>query len=161
MTDYTLIFGAALLLNVILTFRSSDMYKKVVASKNGNQNQNNQQEEGITKDNDTKHTALLKKYLLVYLLATFSDWIQGPYVYELYSSYGYSPSEIAQLFVAGFGSSMIFGSFVGGIADWGGRRMFVMVFAITYAASCVTKREFVAYFVVVVVVDKRSIICID
>jgi MFS family permease len=34
---------------------------------------------------------------------------------------------------------MIFGSFVGGMADAGGRKKFVLVFAITYIASCVTK----------------------
>lgn len=82
---------------------------------------------------------LLRHYLLVYLLATLSDWLQGPYVYALYSDYGYSQHEIAVLFVAGFGSSMIFGSFVGGMADWGGRRAFVVVFSIVYAASCMTK----------------------
>lgn len=32
-----------------------------------------------------------------YLLALFSDWLQGPYVYRLYSQYGYAPKEIALL----------------------------------------------------------------
>ena len=36
---------------------------------------------------------------------------------------------------------MVFGSFVGGMADWGGRRRFVVLFALIYAASCLTKRE--------------------
>jgi hypothetical protein len=53
----------------------------------------------------------------VYLLAALSDWLQGPYVYALYDAYGYSQHDIAVLFVAGFGSSMVFGSFVGGMAD--------------------------------------------
>ena len=34
---------------------------------------------------------------------------------------------------------MIFGSFVGGMADWGGRRTFVILYAVLYALSCVTK----------------------
>ena len=76
----------------------------------------------------------------MYLTATLSDWLQGPYVYALYSDYGFEQHEIAQLFVAGFGSSMVFGSFIGGMADWGGRRKFVMLFALIYAASCITKR---------------------
>jgi len=75
----------------------------------------------------------------VYLLAAFSDWLQGPYVYALYAAYGYSQHQIAVLFVAGFGSSMVFGSFIGGMADQGGRRKFVILFAITYALSCMTK----------------------
>jgi hypothetical protein len=38
-------------------------------------------------------------------------------VYALYESYGFGIAEIAQLFVAGFGSSMIFGTVVGAFAD--------------------------------------------
>ncbi|KAL7548442.1 hypothetical protein ACHAWF_016879 [Thalassiosira exigua] len=88
---------------------------------------------------DVRHAQLLKKYLVVYLLAAFSDWLQGPYVYALYDAYGYTQHDIAVLFVAGFGSSMVFGSFVGGMADQGGRRRFVVLFAAIYAASCMTK----------------------
>lgn len=91
-----------------------------------------------------RHSQLLRKYLIVYLLAAFSDWLQGPYVYALYDAYGYSQHDIAVLFVAGFGSSMVFGSFVGGMADQGGRRKFVILFAVIYALSCMTKREFLS-----------------
>ena len=38
-------------------------------------------------------------------------------MYALYEHYGYSQAAIAQLFVAGFGSSMIFGTVVGAVAD--------------------------------------------
>lgn len=96
-----------------------------------------------------KWQRLLKKYMIVYLLATLSDWLQGPYVYALYSDYGYEQHDIAVLFVAGFGSSMIFGSFVGGMADWGGRRAFVVLYAITYAASCFTK-HFKDYWILMI-----------
>lgn len=82
---------------------------------------------------------LLASYLFVYLLATLSDWLQGPYVYALYAAYGFSSHQIAVLFVAGFGSSMIFGSFVGGLADSCGRKKFVLLFCLIYALSCVTK----------------------
>jgi hypothetical protein len=41
-------------------------------------------------------------YLVVYLLAMFADWLQGPYVYQLYDSYGFNQLQIAQLFVCGF-----------------------------------------------------------
>lgn len=46
-----------------------------------------------------------------------SDWIQGPYVYALYESYGFSISDIGLLFVTGFGSSMVFGTLVGSVSD--------------------------------------------
>lgn len=45
------------------------------------------------------------------------DWLQGPYVYALYEKYGYSPAQIGQLFIAGFGSSLVVGTFVGALAD--------------------------------------------
>jgi Na+/melibiose symporter-like transporter len=88
-----------------------------------------------------RHTQLVRKYLTVYLLAALSDWLQGPYVYALYDAYGYSQHDIAILFVAGFGSSMVFGSFIGGMADQCGRRKFIILFAVIYALSCMTKRE--------------------
>ncbi|VDI07644.1 Hypothetical predicted protein, partial [Mytilus galloprovincialis] len=56
-------------------------------------------------------------YLVVYMLAMAGDWLQGPHVYALYDSYGMTTHQIEVLFVAGFGSSMIFGTIVGSIAD--------------------------------------------
>lgn len=51
------------------------------------------------------------------LLISAGDWLQGPYVYALYEHYGMSTHEIELLFVAGFGSSMVFGTVVGSFAD--------------------------------------------
>ena len=51
------------------------------------------------------------------LVVTAGDWLQGPYVYYLYSTYGFGKGEIGQLFIAGFGSSMLFGTIVGSLAD--------------------------------------------
>jgi MFS transporter, MFS domain-containing protein family, molybdate-anion transporter len=45
------------------------------------------------------------------------DWLQGPYVYYLYSQYGFDKGDIGRLFIAGFGSSMLFGTIVGSLAD--------------------------------------------
>ena len=45
------------------------------------------------------------------------DWLQGPYVYALYESYKMEKHDIEVLFVAGFGSSMVFGTVVGSVAD--------------------------------------------
>lgn len=135
MTNFSLIFGGALIINVAVTVMSSEWFSK---RKGGSSLPAPSAEEVEAKK---RWHALLKKYLIVYLLAVLSDWLQGPYVYALYAEYGYSQHDIAILFVAGFGSSMIFGSFVGGMADWGGRRAFVILFSIIYAASCLTKRE--------------------
>lgn len=55
--------------------------------------------------------------LIKSVVATAGDWLQGPYVYYLYSTYGFSKGDIGQLFIAGFGSSMLFGTVVGSLAD--------------------------------------------
>jgi hypothetical protein len=56
-------------------------------------------------------------YLLVFSIMMAGDWLQGPYVYYLYSTYGFGKGDIGQLFIAGFGSSMLFGTIVGSLAD--------------------------------------------
>ena len=134
MANFPLIFGLSLLLTAGVTFRSSDLWKKYVMKESIVDNE----EDAPSKK---KWVNLLSRYLLVYLLATLSDWLQGPYVYALYRDYGYEQHDIAVLFVAGFGSSMIFGTFVGGMADQFGRRLFVIIYGLTYAASCFTKRK--------------------
>ena len=60
-------------------------------------------------------------------------------MYALYDHYGFSKGQIGQLFIVGFGSSMVFGTIVGGLADRYGRRLNCLLFALLYGASCVTK----------------------
>jgi MFS family permease len=78
-------------------------------------------------------------YLFIFLLAMFSDWLQGPYVYELYVSYGFNQQQIAELFVCGFGSSMAVGTFVGSLADKWGRKTMCITYAVCYILACFTK----------------------
>lgn len=77
--------------------------------------------------------------MVPFLLAMGGDWLQGAYVYALYQNYGYSQQQIALLFVVGFGSAMIFGTFVGSLADRLGRKKMALVFVVTYIFSCVSK----------------------
>jgi predicted MFS family arabinose efflux permease len=86
-----------------------------------------------------RFTAFQRNYILIYLLAMFSDWLQGPYVYQLYVSYGFDQQAIAELFVCGFGSSMIVGTFIGGMADKMGRKNACVLYSITYIMACCTK----------------------
>jgi hypothetical protein len=65
--------------------------------------------------NCNKVEAAVAIKMIVFLSA--GDWLQGPHVYALYDSYGMSTHQIEVLFVAGFGSSMIFGTVVGSFAD--------------------------------------------
>lgn len=66
---------------------------------------------------------------------------QGPYVYALYEHYGYSHGDIATLFIVGFGSSMVFGTFVGGLADRFGRKANAVLFGVLYSLGCLTKHS--------------------
>mmetsp|Transcript_147993 Transcript_147993/g.475187 ORF Transcript_147993/g.475187 Transcript_147993/m.475187 type:complete len:502 (-) Transcript_147993:217-1722(-) len=79
------------------------------------------------------------KYLTVWALCVAADWLQGPYVYALYAAYGFTSAEIAQLFVAGFGSSMVFGCIVGTVTDKFGRKKCCIMYCLLYIASCMTK----------------------
>ena len=63
-----------------------------------------------------------RNYLCGYLPAMLADWMMGAHVYTLYSFYGYTMHEIGLLFIAGFGSSMVFGTVIGGMADQYGRK---------------------------------------
>ena len=76
------------------------------------------------------------KYLAVYLLATFGDWIQGGYLYALYAEYGYSRWQNALLNIVGYVSAATNGTYVGALGDVRGHRRNCVLFGIVYAASC-------------------------
>ena len=78
-------------------------------------------------------------YLFGYLVAMLADWLRGPYVKALYASYGYSAEDNTTLFVAGFGSSMVYGTIVGSLADRTGRKRAIMIYCALHIASCLTK----------------------
>lgn len=80
-----------------------------------------------------------RQYFLVYFLALFGDWLQGPYVYKLYSHYGFAESQIAALYIVGFGTSMLLGTSIGTLADQFGRKRMCMAFSILYSLCCLTK----------------------
>ncbi|GFH18481.1 uncharacterized protein HaLaN_15297, partial [Haematococcus lacustris] len=80
-------------------------------------------------------------YVAIYSLMMLGDWLQGPYVYALYEYYGFTVKDIGRLFVAGFGSSMVFGTVVGALADRHGRKKAAMLYVILYTLSCFTKHS--------------------
>jgi Sugar-tranasporters, 12 TM len=106
-TPFFGIFCLAVMANVGVTMKSSGLWKYVQVKMGWAPLIDSASSSEDTSDpvKDMEHLELAKRYLLVYLLATMSDWLQGPYVYALYSGYGYAQHEIAVLFVAGFGSS--------------------------------------------------------
>lgn len=105
-----------------------------------NLDQKKENEKGLANQGTSaRFNAFQRNYIIVYLLAMFADWLQGPYVYELYVSYGFDQAAIAELFVCGFGSSMIVGTFIGGMADKMGRKNMCILYSISYIIACFTK----------------------
>lgn len=78
-------------------------------------------------------------YLTAWAFCVAADWLQGPYVYALYDAYGFSSQDIAKLFVAGFGSSLVFGCAVGSVSDRFGRKACCLAYCVLYIISCCTK----------------------
>ncbi|EYB98848.1 hypothetical protein Y032_0127g1379 [Ancylostoma ceylanicum] len=88
---------------------------------------------------DPNFKSFQRTYIIVYLLAVAGDWLQGPHVYVLYQSYGMSKHQIEILFIAGFGSSLLFGTVIGSFADKFGRRNNCLIYGVLYGLACVTK----------------------
>ena len=78
-------------------------------------------------------------FFVVYFMALFSDWLQGPYVYKLYAHYGFASNQIALLYVVGFASSVVFGTLTGPLADKFGRKKMALSFCLIYSFCCLTK----------------------
>lgn len=89
-----------------------------------------------------------RNYVVVYMLMMGADWIQGPLVYALYKTYGYTIGQIGVLFIAGYGSSMVFGPFVGMLADKYGRRKMCLLFVFTYTL-CALSKHFNQYSILI------------
>jgi len=84
--------------------------------------------------------SLERVYVGTFLLCAAADWLQGPFVYALYDSYGYSGFALASLFVTGFASAMLLGPMVGQFADrFGRKRSILLLYCGAYSAACVTK----------------------
>ena len=81
-----------------------------------------------------------RDFLFVFVVANFSDWLQGPYLYIMYTSHGFTMKDISYLFISEFTSSAIFGIFVGYFSDKYGRKKSCMLYFLLSMISCLTKR---------------------
>ena len=50
--------------------------------------------------------AFQKSYLLFASLVTFADWLNAPYLYKLYSSYGFLEEQVVIIYVCGLISAL-------------------------------------------------------
>lgn len=71
--------------------------------------------------------AFQRQYLLVYYVIMLADWLQGTNMYTLYSGYGV---DVGALFLTGFSSSAVFGTFTGMYVDKFGRRFGCVVYCV-------------------------------
>ena len=124
-----LLFVGLVVVVIILKYISSKQSK---TSSNQKEFQSGEDKNDIDDPDNKKlkiqYRNLKLTYFPAYFAAIFGDWIQGPYVYRLYSEYGFQENQIAILFLNGFGSSFTFGTFTGPLADKFGRKSMTQVF---------------------------------
>ncbi|KAH3885267.1 molybdate-anion transporter-like [Dreissena polymorpha] len=89
--------------------------------------------------NNPQFLKFQRSYFAVYLLAMFADWLQGPYLYKLYSYYNFEEDQIAILYVFGFASTVIIGMWAPLAADQFGRKKLCLSFTVLYSLSCFLK----------------------
>lgn len=89
--------------------------------------------------NNSLFLAFQRKYFNVYCLALLAEWFQAPYLYRLYSYYGFIDTQIAVIYVSGFVSSVLIGAYAGFLADAWGRKKVCVLFTVLYSICCVTK----------------------
>ena len=82
--------------------------------------------------------SLQVRFLSVFWLLRCSDWLQGPYFYEVYASKVFhgvpaSLALVSRLFLTGFASTALFGPVMGRAADQYGRKKATLAFSVIYA----------------------------
>jgi len=87
--------------------------------------------------------SLRNRFLVVFWAYKMADWLQGPYFYDVYASkiingVRVSADGVAKLFLAGFGSTMLVGPFVGGAVDSLGRKKASLAFALAYTVGALS-----------------------
>ena len=95
--------------------------------------------------------SLQARFLAVFWLLRCSDWLQGPYFYEVYASKVFngvpaSMSLVSRLFLTGFASTALFGPVVGRAADQYGRKKATLAFSLIYALGALSTKSPVLLF---------------
>jgi MFS transporter, MFS domain-containing protein family, molybdate-anion transporter len=90
--------------------------------------------------------SLQRRFLAVFWLLRCSDWLQGPYFYDVYTSKVFngvsaSMSLVSRLFLTGFASTAIFGPAVGRAADSYGRKKATLIFTVLYGLGALSTKS--------------------
>lgn len=86
---------------------------------------------------EKRFARLRTRYNIVYVFATFGDWIQGAYLYALYREHGFSMSSIGFIFILGYASSAFLGTIVASMGDKYGHKINCVLYGFAYALVCV------------------------
>jgi MFS family permease len=119
----------SLLLGLALTTAAAKVWQSVEAKQSGDG-------PAVTKSASAK--SMQVRFLSVFWLLRCSDWLQGPYFYEVYASKIFngvpaSMALVSRLFLTGFASTALFGPLVGRAADEYGRKKATLAFSVIYA----------------------------
>lgn len=83
--------------------------------------------------------AFQRGYIVIYYLVVLGDWLNAPYLYKLYTNYGFLEEQIAIIYVCGYAASLVIGISSSAIATkYGHRRVFIFA-AIMYAVASLMK----------------------
>ena len=86
---------------------------------------------------EKRFSRLRTRYNIVYVFATFGDWIQGAYLYALYREHGFTMQSIGFIFVLGYASSAFLGTIVASLGDRYGHKVNCVLYGFAYAFVCV------------------------
>ena len=86
---------------------------------------------------EKRFARLRTRYNIVYVFATFGDWIQGAYLYALYREHGFTMQSIGFIFVLGYASSAFLGTIVASLGDRYGHKVNCVLYGFAYAFVCV------------------------
>lgn len=102
----------------------------------------------VAKAKPAEILSLQRRFLAVFWLLRGSDWLQGPYFYQVYASKklgngaaAASVGLVSRLFLTGFASTAVFGPAVGRAADQHGRKRATLAFALLYAAGALSTKS--------------------
>ncbi|TRX90872.1 hypothetical protein FHL15_008276 [Xylaria flabelliformis] len=77
------------------------------------------------------------RWYKAYALAVAADWLQGPYLFSLYNDeYALAPRIVLNLYITDFITTALSAYLIGLLADKYGRKLYCMIYCVTYALSC-------------------------